>query len=63
MHFKSMETKTNSRRYRLHKIVRSYGIEVNPRKKTIKIPKDSIHSNEDEVIKLIALFNYRLIEE
>jgi hypothetical protein len=58
-----METKTNSRRYRLHKIVRSYGIEVNPRKKTIKIPKDSIHSNEDEVIKLIALFNYRLIEE
>lgn len=58
-----MIAKTNSTRYRLHKIVRNYGIEVNPRKRTIKIPKDSIHSNEDEIIKLISHFNYRLIED
>lgn len=58
---KNNKTNSNSKRYKLHKILRDCCIEVNPREKTIKIPKGSPYSSIDAVIKLIAEYDYRIL--
>lgn len=54
------EKQEKYKRYKLHKILRDNGIEFNPWKRTIKIPKGSSLGNLDAVIELIGLFNYHI---
>jgi hypothetical protein len=48
----------NTRRYKLHKVVRSQGFKVDARGKTVYIPSEDQFSLSKEIVELKDVFGY-----